>query len=679
MKTRFKNSNEYYEHFSRLVEIERKEEMKLHLQEMKKLSGEERERKGRALTELKARFEGTLLFKFVYSFRKVGKNKLPENEIKVGDVVLVSKTHPLKDGKEGVVIEKTKYSMSVVFDERLPPSWRKAKLRIDLYCNDTTFQRMKSALLKVKDGNMEFSMPILLGMKNARINVGEEEKIAYFNKKLNPSQREAVARALITEPLFLIHGPPGTGKTTTCVEIIKQLVARGKKVLVCADSNVAVDNIVEKIADKVYVVRIGHPARISKKLHETCIDHIIACSEEGMLIEELTRRIEKLKEKRDVLTKPTQSKRRGLSDAEILKLARKSKGKRGLSQKEIKEMALWITHTSSIRALAKKREELFEKAARKVIRNAQVVCTTNAGSYAEIMQDERFDVVVVDEATQATEPSCLMPLTKAPKVIMAGDHKQLPPTIMNEEAKEKGLGVTMFERFMQLYGKKASIMLEYQYRMHPLLVEFPNRKFYGGKLKSDKSVLDMSVQEIIKKKVKVKDKLDKACFSPIPLVWIDIRHVHGRERRRAESTSLENITEALMVKKLVEKLLGAGVKASQTGVITPYKDQKELISRMVSNDVEVNTVDGFQGREKEVIILSLVRSNEEKRIGFLKDKRRLNVAITRARRKLIVVSDSKTVAAYPLYREFLRFVKNKALYLEIKGGEFSRICEGKHV
>ncbi len=683
MKFRFRDVNEYCEHFLELVELERKAEMRFHMDEIKKLSPEERERKGRAITDLRMRYEGTFLLKFAYSFRKVGSGRLPENEIKVGDVVLASNINPLKDGREGVVIEKTPYSMVVLFQERLPAAWKRARLRLDLYCNDTTFQRMKDALNLIKDGRSEFSMSLLLGVKKRKRSPGGKLEgkadITFFNRRLNPSQKDAVLRALAEEQLFLIHGPPGTGKTTTCVEIIKQLVARGKKVLVCADSNTAVDNVVEKLAGKVYVVRLGHPARISKKLYETTLDFMIASGEEGELIERLTERMESLKKKRSALTRPSRAMRRGLTDEQIMKLARKSRGARGVSGKKIKEMALWLTYTSSLREMAKRRQSLMERAAKRILSSAQVVCTTNAGAFSEFLREERFDVVVVDEATQATEPSCLMPVIKAPKVIMAGDHKQLPPTILSEEAKKNGLELTMFERFMKLYGRTNSVMLEYQYRMNPMLVEFPNRKFYSGRLRSDGSVNNITVLDLIKKEnIKPVDKLDRACHSSTPLVWIDTSKLLKRsERRRAESTSLENVVEAGVVRELVNRLVSAGVARSAIGIITPYRDQKELLIKMLADGVEVNTVDGFQGREKEIIILSLVRSNEEKKIGFLRDERRLNVAITRAKRKLMVVADASTLRSYPLYRDFINFVKRKGMFIRLEEKDISGLFQAE--
>ncbi len=663
-KIKFKSVEDYSNFFLELIELEREEEMNYHREEILKLSPEEREHAGRAITSLKAYYEGLILMKHIYLFRRKDNVALPETEIKVGDVVLVSCRHPLRDGILGTVVEKSKRRLKVAFESMLPLGWKNKPLRIDLFCNDVTFQRMKEALSAVKAGRSVFSTSVLLGMSAGKIRTHKHMKIKFFNRKLNESQRLAVVRALTTKPLFLIHGPPGTGKTTTCVEIVKQFAVRGARILVCADSNTAVDNLVERLADKVKLVRVGHPARVSRKIYEHFLDYIIECSAGKQTIDELSERIKELEEKRSRLKRPHPKLKRGLSDEQIMKLARIRRSLRGLSRETIEEMSLWIAYTRSISSLIKKKQQYLDRMAKKIVSDAQVVCTTNSASFSDILKDEIFDVVIIDEATQATEPSCLMPLVKAPIVIMAGDHKQLPPTVLNDKAKTK-LSKSMFERFMQLYGKQASVMLTYQYRMHPKLMEFPNRLFYGNKLKADRSVSNISVSDLFRRFPTPNNKFESALIHNNPLLFIDIAG-SSAERRKASSTSLENPYEALIVKKAVRYLLRCGVKKKDIGIITPYKDQVELLKCNLKNtDVEINTVDGFQGREKEIIILSMVRSNINRVIGFLKDERRLNVAITRARRKLIIIGDSKTLGSNLLYRGLIEHMKKSGLYLSI--------------
>ena len=666
IKTKFKNVREYVSHFSRLIDLERREEMSFHKSEIARLSAEERERVGRDLIDLKARYEGQLLMKHIFSFKKRDSSPLPETEIKVGDVVLVGSGDPLKYGMLGTVIEKSRSRIVVAFEETLPQSWKRRALRLDLFCNDVTFRRMLEALSHLRSAKTMFPVSALLGMKAAKIKKDRVNKIKFFNKKLNDSQKAAVAGALSTRPIFLIHGPPGTGKTTTCVEIIKQFVARGARVLVTSDSNTAVDNLVERLAGKVSLVRVGHPARVSKKIYEHFLDFMIECSEEKDVLDELSARIEEIKMKRAKLHHPKASLRRGLSDEQILKLAKKKRGARGLGYKDILKMSIWISYTQVLKQLIKKREELINRIAKKIIREAQVVCTTNAGCFSDLLKDETFDVVVIDEATQATEPACLMPIIKAPIAIIAGDHKQLPPTVISEDAKKQGLAYSLFERFMKLYGNKASIMLEYQYRMNPAIMQFSSRRFYGGKLKAHRSIESISIKDLIGKSGKLElDAMERAIMDERAVVFFDTAGC-SRERKRADSPSFENVYEAMLVKRVVSCLFDLNVKPEQIGIITPYKDQSELLKRVLKHvEVEVNTVDGFQGREKDIIIISFVRSNIRRMVGFLKDERRLNVAITRARRKLILIGDSETLCSTQVYRELLDYIKTNGIYARI--------------
>ena len=663
-KVKFSSITEYVRHFKRLIEMERKAEMEFHKKEIKSISGEERERRGRALTNMRAYYKGYSLMKHLYVFKKHDNSKIPENEMNVGDVVLISRGNPLKKSFSGVICEKTKSYMVVSLQETLPKSWKKSLLRLDLYCNDITFQRMFSALEDLKSGKSCFNVSILLGMKSNGEKVEKfSGRINFINENLNESQKICVKESLASKDLFLIHGPPGTGKTSTCVEIILQLVLKGNKVLACADSNIAVDNIVERLAGKVNVVRLGHPARISEKAKVYFLDKIIEESAISDEINEINKRIEEIKAKRDVLTIPSMKNRRGLKEEQIFKLARKGKSSRGITSKKIKEMALWLTYNNMIKNLIKRKEKLLKNEINRILRNADVVCTTNSGAYSEYLENMNFDVVVIDEATQATEPSCLMPLNKAPKVVLAGDHKQLPPTVLNKEC-EAELSFTMFERFMELYGNKKSRMLDVQYRMNEKIMEFPNKKFYQGKLKAHESVKNITILDLIKRKRKGGSKIAGLLLSKKPITFF---HVSGEERKKADSKSLFNVEEAEIVKLVVETLLNNGIDEEKIGIITPYKDQEMLLREMLKyENLEIHTVDGFQGREKEIIIISFVRGNEEGNIGFLNEERRFNVAITRAKRKLILVGNKNTLKRRNrLFKEYIDYLKKNRFITKI--------------
>ncbi|MDQ7083297.1 MAG: IGHMBP2 family helicase [Aquificota bacterium] len=350
--------------------------------------------------------------------------------------------------------------------------------------------------------------------------------------------------------------------------------------------------------------------------------------------------------------------RRGLTDEEILRFAGTGKPVRGISPYVLKGMAEWIRVSSEIRKLYEKAKSLELEMIKKVLERAEVVCGTNSSAGIEYLKSVSFDAVFIDEATQATEPSCLIPLVKGRKLVMAGDHRQLPPTVISMEARE--LTYSLFERLMDICGSRISEMLRVQYRMNERIMKFPSETFYGGKLVADGSVRNHTIADLGFDLSKVKGFLQDVLSPENVVVFVAVK---GAEHRRRGSTSYMNEKEAHAVAEIVENLLRGGLGEDHIGVISPYEDQVDLISRMVP--VEVRTVDGFQGREKEVIIVSFVRSNPEGDTGFLKDYRRLNVAITRARRKLIAVGDPETLASDSIYRSFIEYVKRNGLFKEL--------------
>jgi len=649
----FKDRKEYSEHFKKLIELEREAEKEFHIREIQLLTGKERERRGRAILGLKASYKGEIVGGYkVYRF---GRPDMPENhQIKVGDVVLVSRTNPLKEGVEGTVYEKGKRYLDIAFSDP-PPDLTRGYWRVDLFVNDITFKRMNAALTKFEEGKSEYPEEVILGKGKNTLKVKEEE-IKPFNENLNEYQIEAVKRAIGSEPLFLIHGPPGTGKTTTLVEVIEQLVKNKKlQVLATADSNTAVDNLMERLIKRgLEVVRLGHPARVSKELIEHTLDYKVQHHPDYEKIKEIEKKIDELKERQADHLKPTPQWRRGLSDKQIMELARQNKKTRGIKLSKLKSMAKWLELQEEIKKLIEERKKIENQIVDKILSTSQVVLATNSTSGNEFLENRTFPVLVLDEAGQAVEPSALIPLIKAKKVIMAGDHKQLPPTVLHPEAKD--LSYTMFERFMELYPE-ASYMLRIQYRMNDLIKEFSSKEFYGGGLISHESVKNIKLSEITNK------KSENPALDDTPIVFID---TEGKflEKTKHGSFSKYNPEEAKLVKKLVEELKEIGVPAKDIGVITPYKDHEDYLKELLP-DVEVKTVDGFQGREKEVIIISLVRSNPDEEIGFLEDLRRLNVALTRAKRKLILVGDAKTLSSHKVYRKLIDYIKEKGKYLTL--------------
>jgi len=650
----FKNRKEYSEHFKKLIELEREAEKEFHIREIQLLTGKEREKRGRAILNLKASYKGEIVGGYkVYRF---GRQDMPENhQIKVGDVVLVSRDNPLKEGFEGTVYEKGKKYLDIAFSDP-PPSIARGFWRVDLFVNDITFKRMNSALNKFEEGKSEYPEEVILGKGKKLLKV-EEEDIKPFNENLNEFQIEAVKRALGSEPLFLIHGPPGTGKTTTLVEIIEQSVRNKKtQVLATADSNTAVDNLMERLLKRdIEVVRIGHPARVSKELIEHSLDYKVQNHPKYEEVRKIERQIDRLKEEQANHLKPTPQWRRGLSDKQIIELARQGKKTRGIKLSKLKSMAKWLEIQNQIKQLIEERKRIENQIVEEILDKTPVVLATNSTSGGEFLENRTFPVLVLDEASQATEPSALIPLIKAKKVIMAGDHKQLPPTVLHPDARE--LSYTMFERFMELYPE-ASYMLRIQYRMNELIKEFPSEEFYNGALISHESVKNIKLSDIAEK------KSDNPALDDTPIVFIDTLGKFAEKTRRG-SFSKYNPEEGKLVKKLVEGLKEMGINPEDIGVITPYKDHEDYLKQLIP-DIEVKTVDGFQGREKEVIIISLVRSNPEQEIGFLEDLRRLNVAITRAKRKLIIVGDAKTLSQNEVYKKLIDYIRRKGKYLTVE-------------
>ena len=454
--------------------------------------------------------------------------------------------------------------------------------------------------------------------------------------------------------MFLIHGPFGTGKTTVLVDIILKLIKKGKRILVTADSNNAVDNLLEKLINYTdQVVRIGNLSKVSEKASLFYLDNLIKTESIYEKIKEVKERMEKVLKKRDKYLKPKPSLKRGLSEKDILRLAFLGKGARGIDEKTIRSMANWIKYNKEYEELKEEYNLYLNHAIKKIINNSKVILTTNSSSALEIIEDLSFDYLIHDEASQSTEPSSIIPLVKCRKAIFAGDHKQLPPTVICEDNEE--LKLSLFERLMML--EKPNYQLRIQYRMNELLMEFPNKTFYNNTLIADDSVKNIVLSDL---NPKIKELNDNV-VNDIPLIFIDTL---GEEHEKISfSKSKFNLLEIDIVEKIVKKLKKF-VDKNQISVVSPYKEQVIKLKEKV--DVEVSTIDGFQGRENEIIVFSLVRSNKNEEIGFLKDYRRLNVAITRAKRKLIIIGDSNTLISDKIYKKFIDFVKKKGLYLTYK-------------
>jgi predicted DNA helicase len=637
----------FIKHLIKLINYERDAEIDLMTREISTMSCQKREELGRAINKVKGKSLGKELGMQIVQF---GRSEVIDTEISVGDMVLISTDNPLRSDLTGTVTEKGARFIKVAFEKRVPKWAIKKKVRIDLYANDITFRRMEDNLkhLSLKGKN---ALEYILNERNPKKN-RPTPYISYIDESLNESQKAAVENALSCENFFLIHGPFGTGKTRTLVELISQETRQGHKVLATAESNAAVDNILERLMEnkKLNLTRLGHPQRVSKNNIGQTLAYKVENHKLNKKINKLHKKIDNLIEKRKVHTKPTPQYRRGFSDYDILYYASKGKGGRGISAEKMKSMAKWIEINQEIDEAHDEIKRIETRMIRDIVDSSDVILATNSSAALEAIRDVKFDVAIIDEASQATIPSVLIPIAKAHRFILAGDHKQLPPTIISERAQE--LEKTLFEELIKMYPFKSQL-LNVQYRMNSLLMEFPNKEFYNNGLKSDSSVDNINIKDI----------LDSGNDEEA-LLFIDTSGIYdNKERHLKDSKSIVNEMEAEIAISIANDYLNDGVSEDEIGIISPYADQVKIIQNRTP--VEVKTVDGFQGREKEIIIISTVRSNDYGNIGFLKDLRRLNVAITRAKRKLIIIGNKDTLIANPTYARLIEFVEYENLLVKI--------------
>ncbi len=651
MDAPFDTLKRYQRYFKRLIQLEQLEEISFHLNEIHSITGIQREKKGRAILELSARDHGRGLGG-IFLLRLNRNQTLPETEIGIGDLVIVSSGKPSGKEAQAVVIEKGNFSITIAYPDPPPSYLYRKKVRLDLFANDVTFKRMKEALYTLGEGQ---SLARLLLKKKNPEKDSEVPGLNFIQKQLNAHQKKAVVES-IRYDLFLIHGPPGTGKTTTLVESIMQHARRGKKILATADSNTAVDNIVEKLlALKSHVIRIGNPARLNPSIVSVSIDQMIQDNPEYQQAIALREMTTALREEQKKYIQPTAQARRGLSDSQLLILSRKGATSRGIALSKIHRMADWIHVQHQINVLMEEARKFEKTALKQLLDSADIICATNSSSGSEILQNYWFDVVFVDEATQSMEPSCLIPMTKGKKWILAGDHKQLPPTVLSKEA--AALHTSLFERWMATLPADFRALLRIQYRMNHKIMQFPNDEFYSGKLIASPKVKHHHIGQLsgFKMPEYLPENYRTIIDPDSPVCMVNV--TDGKEQQIPGSYSYYNQEEVKVIEEITRRLMSCRLFPEDLGIISPYEQQvNQLKTSMGGTSVEIKTVDGFQGREKEIIIISLVRSNDSGNIGFLSDHRRLNVAITRARRKLIIVGHAPTMIQNYTYKIWLESI-----------------------
>ncbi|CAI9100039.1 OLC1v1036956C1 [Oldenlandia corymbosa var. corymbosa] len=529
---------------------------------------------------------------------------------------------------QGVVYQLKDSSITVAFDD-IPEDGLNSPLRLEKLANEVTYRRMKDTLVElskgVQRGPASDLVPVLFGERPPSLSK-KDVKFTLFNSNLDHSQKDAISKALASKDLFLLHGPPGTGKTTTVVEIILQEVKRGSKVLACAASNIAVDNIVERLAQhRVKLVRLGHPARLLPQVLESALDAQVLRGDNSSLANDIRKEMKAL-------------------NGKLLK-AKDRNTKRDIRRE--------------LKALSKEERKRQQLAVTDVLKNADVVLTTLTGSLSKKLDGSSFDLVIIDEAAQALEIACWIALLKGSRCILAGDHLQLPPTIQSVDAEKKGLGRTLFERLADLYGEEVMSMLTVQYRMHEHIMNWSSAELYDSKIEAHPSVATHKLYNL--------DGVVKSTVTEPTLLLVDTAGCDMEEKKDEEDSTL-NEGEAEVAIAHAKRLVQSGVQASDIGIITPYAAQIVFLKMLRGNDdklknIEISTVDGFQGREKEAIIISMVRSNSKKEVGFLSDHRRMNVAVTRARRQCCVVCDTETVSSDKFLKRMIEYFEEHAEYL----------------
>lgn len=529
-----------------------------------------------------------------------------------------------KTGKDN--IHYLSFTATVSFAEQdrmvvaLPDSGRIVDLQredamgIQLFFDETSYRLMFDALdrvLRAKSGRLAALRDIFYTKAPASKFSFEPMRFPW----LNPSQERAVNEVLWAKDVAVVHGPPGTGKTTTLVEAIYETLRRESQVMVCAQSNMAVDWISEKLVDRgVAVLRIGNPTRVNDKMLSFTYERRFEAHPDYPQLWSIRKAIRELR-----------------------------------SQK--KRPDSWHQKMDRLKSRA---TELELRIRQSLFGEARVIACTLTGAANRVLEGEKYSTLFIDEAAQALEAACWIAIRKAGRVIFAGDHCQLPPTVKSIAALKGGLGKTLMERIVEQKPEVVTL-LKVQYRMNEQIMRFSSDYFYNGEVETAPGITHRSILDY-----------------DLPMMWIDTEDVDGKEEFIGESCGRINRAEAELTLSTLQEYFDKIGKnrileeSIDVGIISPYRAQVQLLRKMIRQKeffrpyrrlISVNTVDGFQGQERDIILISLVRSNDGGEIGFLRDLRHMNVAITRARMKLIILGNAATMTSHPFYRKLYEFIQ----------------------
>ena len=497
------------------------------------------------------------------------------------------------------------------------------QLGVQLSFDETSYRLMMEALdraIKGK-GRMGYLRDLFYSHQKPETFVFPPMQFPY----LNQTQSDAVNMVLRAKDVAIVHGPPGTGKTTTLVEAIRETLMRENQVLVCAQSNMAVDWISEKLVDRgINVLRIGNPTKVNDKMLSFTYERRFEAHPDYTQLWAIRKAIRELRSHR-------------------------KRGDEKFHQK--------------LESLKSRATELEIRINNDLFGEARVIASTLVGSANRLLDGHKFGTLFIDEAAQALEAACWIPMRRVSRVVLAGDHCQLPPTVKSIAALKAGLGTTLMERIVEMHPE-AVTLLKIQYRMNDDIMQFSSNYFYGGQVESAPEVKYRSILDL-----------------DTPMTWIDTSqlelpadsNVSFKEEFVGESFGRINKAEAEVTLLALQHYFNQIGKQRllderiDVGIISPYRAQVQYLRRLLMKreffkpfrrHISVNTVDGFQGQERDIIVISMVRSNDDGQIGFLRDLRRMNVAITRARMKLIILGDVPTLTRHPFYRQLWQYIEN---------------------
>lgn len=621
----------------KLLTIEREEDYRLYKEQFLRVALDQRKKNGVTWYPIKINNEelgsGDLLHLEIERTTQIDK---PHQFSSGKNVSLFSNANDETNEITGTIKSVSKNSLKLIIHSDELPDWAyDGKLGINIQFDDNSYNEMQNALdvvINARNNRVEELREMIEGTLPLSF---EKINNDVLIPQLNLSQNKAVRHILSVNDIGVVHGPPGTGKTTSIVQAIRLTLQTEKQILVCAPTNSAVDLITEKLVELgIDVLRLGHPARISDELQNSSVDGRISSSPYYKDIKNLRRNAE-----------------------EYFRMA--GKYKRVFGKEEAQQRTAYYNEAKNCIKEARLLEDYIVD---ELFKTTQVICCTPVTSTHRGLAKKRFDTLFFDEASQALEPMVWIPLLKCKRLILSGDHFQLPPVVKSIEAKKGGLDETLLDKCIKY--KEAVSLLTRQYRMNSAIMGFSNNYFYGNELIADESV---SAQVLLN---------DENSMLSKSIEFIDTAGCGFDEIQNPETLSHFNPKEGDVLFKHLQQLLieygtHENLPAISIGIISPYKEQREWLKDNVNefefdktklHSLSIKTIDGFQGEERDVIYISLVRSNEKQEIGFLNDLRRMNVAITRAKKKLVVIGDSSTIGASKFYNSFLEYCEKHGAY-----------------